>query len=47
MDLKLKSTHGFTSPLCDNNKINSGVHVSVGNMANNEVINELMTSLFI
>lgn len=44
--LKLKSSGHFTIPLCDDNDINKGIVISKDNKACDEVIRELMTSLF-
>lgn len=46
VQLNLKSKSRSCSPLCDNTDINKNISVNKGNMANNEVINSLMTILF-
>lgn len=46
VDLKLKSSSRFLSPLCDDIEINKSISVNKGNIANDEVIKTLMTTLF-
>jgi hypothetical protein len=46
VDLKLKSSGYFTIPLCDDNDINKDITVNKDNKACDEIIRELMTSLF-
>lgn len=46
LDLKLKSSDRFFSPLCDDIDINKSISVNKGNINNDEVIKALMTTLF-
>lgn len=46
LDLKIKSSDRFSSPLCDEIDINKSISVNKGNIKNYEVIKALMTTLF-
>lgn len=46
LNLRIKSSDYFKSPLCDDIDINKNIYVNKDNMNNDEVINTLMTTLF-